>query len=34
MNKHGGIFAYIFWIAVGIVIGIFISVKYLGFVMC
>jgi len=29
MNKQGGIFAYIFWIVVGIVIGVYISLTYL-----
>jgi len=29
MNKKGGIFAYIFWIVVGIVIGVYVSFAFL-----
>lgn len=29
MNKQGGAFAYIFWIAVGIAIGVFITKGFL-----
>lgn len=32
MNNKGGVFAYIFWIGVGIAIGIFIAYKYPSFV--
>ena len=29
MNKVGGIFAYIFWVALGFVLGVIVSLKFL-----